>query len=241
MFVAYCWCSPINVCLFFNKCVFAVYKCVIYKKNKKQNNNSYTVKISQDTSESVLYWCFEFEHKILTWCIHLIITTMVYLLFGMKEKHAIKWFFFNLFNYYYLNHLLRANGAVLFCCFSSTSREEPSVPVRLFPPVSHACAPQSLSERTRRMTGKYFHLASGGVAPSCDSLRACNCRSESSKGTSKRWLSGNCEIIEIHWAPLSADGTLGTFSRYSHERRPKVCQRCILPHVKVIRWPQLNR
>lgn len=64
------------------------------------------------------------------------------------------------------------------------------------------------------------------------------CRSASSKGHQS---GGNREIIEIHWALLSADRTVRTCPRDAEERRPQVCPGCVLPHVKVIRWHQLNR
>lgn len=66
------------------------------------------------------------------------------------------------------------------------------------------------------VSGCYRQIFSG---PKLWSLCA-RCRFASSKGHQ----SGvNCEIIEIHWAPLPADRTIRTCSRDAEERRPQVC------------------
>lgn len=45
---------------------------------------------------------------------------------------------------------------------------------------------------------------------------------------------GNCRIIDVHSARLSADRTLRTCPRDAEHRRPQVCAGCLFPHVKVI-------
>lgn len=56
----------------------------------------------------------------------------------------------------------------LFCCFLSALMVDATLYDFSIPFFTRVNA----SERTRRIAAKYFHLASGGVTPSCDSLLA---------------------------------------------------------------------
>lgn len=85
--------------------------------------------------------------------------------------------------------------------------------------------------------GKYFHLASGGVAPSCDrpllvvDLHLQRHIKAVVTARSLRSIELYCLLIE-------------QFALARETRRSgahKSARGCILPHVKVIRWHQLNR
>lgn len=85
--------------------------------------------------------------------------------------------------------------------------------------------------------GKYFHLASGGVAPSCD-LSSLVVDLHLQRHIKAVVTARSLRSIELYCL-LIEQFALARETRSSGAR--KSAQGCILPHVKVIRWPQLNR
>lgn len=89
----------------------------------------------------------------------------------------------------------------------------------------------------RLLGAKYFPLAAAGVAPSCDRallVVVLHLQRDIKAEVTARSL----RSIELYCFP---DWTIRTFLKDAEGRRPRVCQRCVLPHIEVIRWLQLNR